>query len=268
VTDRERLRATFEEVAELYERARPGYPAELYGDLEQLAGLSPGSRILEIGCGTGQATRDLIRRGYDVTCVELGPNLAEVARRAVPEAEIVVSSFEEWDPGSRRFDLVFAATSWHWIDPELRYAKAAAVAETLAVVATRHVSSGNDDRLYVDLQDAYVEAGEERIDLPHPDDVPDDRAEIEASGLFGDVAVRRYVVAHDYAIDDYVAVLETYSGHRAMEPAARERLYASIRRIAGDRPMRKHYLFLLHVARRTPLAGGRSRRATPGSAAA
>jgi SAM-dependent methyltransferase len=250
VTDRMRLRATFDEVAELYERARPGYPGQLYDDLEGLTDLSPGSRILEIGSGTGQATRDLIRRGYDVTCVELGQNLAAVARRAVPEAEIVVSSFEDWDPGSGRFDLVFAATSWHWIDPDLRYAKAAAVGEALAVVATRHVSSGGDDSLYIDLQDAYVEAGEERVDLPHPDDVPDDRDEIASSGLFGDVAVRRYVVAHDYAIDDYIRVLETYSGHRAMEPATRERLYTSIRRIVGDRPIRKHYLFLLHVAQR------------------
>jgi SAM-dependent methyltransferase len=250
VNNREGLRATFDEVAELYERARPGYPAQLFDDLSELAGLATGSRILEIGCGTGQATRDLIRRGYDVTCVELGPNLAAIARRAAPEAEIVVSSFEDWDPGSRRFDLVFAATSWHWIDPELRHAKAAEVGDALAFVATRHVSSGDDDRLYIDLQDAYVEAGEERIDLPHPDDVPDDRAEIESTGLFGDVTVRRYVVAHEYAIDDYIRVLETYSGHRAMEPAARERLYASIRRIAGDRPIRKHYLFLLHIAQR------------------
>jgi SAM-dependent methyltransferase len=250
VIDRKRLRTTFDEVAELYERARPGYPAQLFDDLSELVGLSPGSRILEIGCGTGQATRDLLRRGHEVTCVELGPNLAEVARRSVPEAEIVVSSFEDWDPGSRRFDLVFAATSWHWIDPVVRYAKAAAVGDALAAVATRHVSSGGGDSLYVDLQEAYVEASEERMDLPHPDDVPDDRAEIEASGLFGDVAVRRYVVAHDYAIDDYVGVLETYSGHRAMEPAARERLYASIRRIVGNRPIRKHYLFLLHVAAR------------------
>jgi SAM-dependent methyltransferase len=250
VIDRTRLRTTFDEVAELYEQARPGYPAELFDDLSELADLSPGSRILEIGCGTGQATRGLLRRGYQVTCVELGPNLAAVARRAAPEAEILVSSFEDWDPGSRRFDLVFAATSWHWIDPEVRYAKAAVVGDALAVVATRHVSSGGDDSLYVDFQEAYVEAGEERMDLPHPDAVPDDRAEIEASGLFGEVAVRRYVVGHDYAIEDYIRVLETYSGHRAMEPAARERLYASIRRIVGDRPIRKHYLFLLHVARR------------------
>ena len=250
MAERHRLRATFDEVAELYERARPGYPAQLFDDLSELAALSPGSRILEIGCGTGQATRDLLRRGHEVTCVELGPNLAEVARRSLPEAEIVVSSFEDWDPGSRRFDLVFAATSWHWIDPKVRYTKAAAIGDALAVVATRHVSSGGDDSLYIDFQDAYVEAGEERTDLPHPDDVPDDRAEIEASGLFGEVAVRRYVVAHDYAIDDYIQVLETYSGHRAMDPAARDRLYASIRRIVGDRPIRKHYLFLLHVAKR------------------
>ncbi len=251
MSERERLRTTFDEVAELYERARPGYPPALYDDLAELARLRAGARILEIGCGTGQATRDLVGRGYEVTCVEMGGNLAAVARKTVPRAEIVVAPFEDWDPRGRRFDVVFAATSWHWIDPDVRYAKAAAVADTLAVVATRHVSSATDDSLYADLQDAYVDAGEERMDLPHPDDVPDESAEMVASGAFADVAVRRYVVALDYSIDEYIPVLETYSGHRAMKPAARERLYAAIRRIVRDRIVRKHYLFLLQVAHRS-----------------
>ena len=81
MADRRRLRTTFEEVPELYDRARPHYPAELFGDLVSFGRLGPGSRVLEIGCGTGQATLPLAERGFEVVCVELGAGLAEVARR-------------------------------------------------------------------------------------------------------------------------------------------------------------------------------------------
>ena len=47
------LRETFEEAPERYDLVRPGYPEELFDDLERLAGLRPGSRVLELGCGTG-----------------------------------------------------------------------------------------------------------------------------------------------------------------------------------------------------------------------
>jgi ubiquinone/menaquinone biosynthesis C-methylase UbiE len=65
--DRERLRKTFGSVAEQYDRARPEYPQEIYDDLAELAALEPGSRVLEIGPGSGKATAELARRGYSVT---------------------------------------------------------------------------------------------------------------------------------------------------------------------------------------------------------
>jgi SAM-dependent methyltransferase len=79
--DRARRRWTFDEAAGLYDRARPGYPAALFDDLVELTGIGPGSRVLEIGSGTGQATGPLAERGCRVVAVELGPRLAAVARR-------------------------------------------------------------------------------------------------------------------------------------------------------------------------------------------
>jgi protein-L-isoaspartate O-methyltransferase len=73
---RERLRATFDQAAGLYGRARPGYPPALFDDLADLTGIRPGSRVLEIGPGTGQATLPLAERGGRVVAVELGPDLA------------------------------------------------------------------------------------------------------------------------------------------------------------------------------------------------
>lgn len=100
---RHRLRATFDAAAPGYEDARPVAPAEVFDDLVEHARLGPGARLLEIGCGTGQATLPLAERGFSILAVELGANLAEVARRKLapfPDVEIVTSSFEDWDSGA------------------------------------------------------------------------------------------------------------------------------------------------------------------------
>src|SRR5579862_3523320 len=123
---RRSLRAGFDRAAEDYQRTRPVCPAGRFDDLTALAGLRPGHRVLEIGCGTGQATVPLAERGLAVTAVELGARLAAVARRRLagyPQASVVTGSFEDWQPARAGFDAVLAVSSLHWIDPELRYAK-------------------------------------------------------------------------------------------------------------------------------------------------
>jgi ubiquinone/menaquinone biosynthesis C-methylase UbiE len=76
---RQRLRSTFDRAALLYDKVRPGYPEELSEDLLSLSGIPAGGRVLEVGCGTGQATLPLARHGYGMLCVELGENLAALA---------------------------------------------------------------------------------------------------------------------------------------------------------------------------------------------
>jgi len=74
--ERERPRETFDQAAEIYQRVRPDYPEALFDDLIILAGLAPGDQLLEVGCATGKATLPLARRGFRITCVELGGELA------------------------------------------------------------------------------------------------------------------------------------------------------------------------------------------------
>ena len=116
------LATTFDTAAELYERARPGYPRELFDDLAAATGLQGARpRVLEVGAGTGQATRGLLERGWSVVALEPGRELAAVARQVLgglAGVEVVVAPFEGWEAGGQgTFDLVFAATSWHWLDP-------------------------------------------------------------------------------------------------------------------------------------------------------
>src|SRR3712207_8534512 len=112
--DRNRLRLTFDGAALLYDKVRPGYPEELFDDVVALYGIPSGGRVLEIGCGTGQATVPLARRGYHVLCVELGENLAAVARRNLatyPRAEVLTADFEDIPLPEEAFDLAASATA-------------------------------------------------------------------------------------------------------------------------------------------------------------
>jgi SAM-dependent methyltransferase len=261
MAERHRLRTTFEEVPELYERARPRYAPELFDDLVAYAGLEPGSRVLEIGCGTGQATLPLAQRGLAVVCVELGTGLAAVARRklaAFPRVEVVHALFEEWEAEEESFDTVVAFTAFHWIDPEKKYAKPARLLRpggALAVAETHHVQVEGGDPFWAEVQADYdaVVPSEDNTPPPRPEEVGDLRAELEETGLFGDVEVRRYLADVTYSAEEYIGVLGTYSPNRAMEAAKREGLFELIRRRVEAQPggtVRKTYLFTLNLARR------------------
>jgi hypothetical protein len=130
----------------------------------------------------------------------------------------------------------------------------------LAFWSASHAFPAGFDPFFTEIQDVYDEIGEsydgEDWPPPAPELVADDAAEIEASGLFGDVHVRRYVWSQRYTADEYVALLETFSEHIAMEQPKRDRLYAEVRRRLGERTdprVLRHWLAVLHVAGRIEL---------------
>jgi SAM-dependent methyltransferase len=261
--DRLVLRATFESAAERYHQARPEYPGQLYDELVRLSDLHSGAALLEVGCATGKATVPLARRGFRITCVELGPQLAAAARRNLaefPSVDVVTAAFEGWQPPAQaRFDLVFAATAWHWIDPAARWRRAWGLLRPgghLALWSAVHVIPADGDSFFAEIQDVYDEIGE---GLPpgtgviRPGELPDDRTEIEGSGLFRDVAVRQFDWEVRYTAEEYIRLLDTFSGHIAMQQWQRDRLYGEIRRRLAERPdgtLRRHWGAVLQVARR------------------
>jgi SAM-dependent methyltransferase len=255
------LRRSFESAADRYDGARPSYPSELFDDLVDLARLQPRAHLLEIGCGTGKATRPLLERGFSVVCVELGRDLAERANRSLAglPVEIHVAEFEDWEGEPGTFDLVFAATAWHWLDPAIRYRKAHRLLRPdgqLAFWSAGHGFPAGFDPFFKEIQEVYDAIGEgpgEDWPPPQPDWVADASAEIKASGLFERIQVRRYVWETLYTADEYIALLDTFSGHITMETAKRAHLYREIRRRIGRRSdprVRRHWYAILHVSRR------------------
>jgi SAM-dependent methyltransferase len=107
---------------ERYDRARPEYPAEL---VARVVAASPGPDFLDVGCGTGIATRQFRAAGRRVLGVDPDPRMAAFARGSGVDVE--VAKFEDWAAEGRTFDAVVAGQAWHWVDPVAGAAKAAGV---------------------------------------------------------------------------------------------------------------------------------------------
>jgi SAM-dependent methyltransferase len=254
------LRETFDGVAEAYDRIRPRYPAELVDRLLARCG----RRVLEVGPGTGKLTVPLAEGGCEVTAVELGPALAAVARRNLaghPAARVEVAEFERWPLPPEPFDAVVYATSFHWVDPAVRLAKAARALRpggVLALVTAHHVGGGGSTSAFF----AAVQACYERwmpgtppgLRLEDEAEVATDTAELAADERFGEVRVFRCGQDITYTTEEYLEVIGTYSGHIALEPAARAGLLdciaALIDREHGGRVTKRYLHELITMERR------------------
>ncbi|TCC38502.1 class I SAM-dependent methyltransferase [Kribbella speibonae] len=248
---RQNLRQTFGEDAELYDRVRPAYPRELFDELARIVGERP--RVLEIGPGTGQATAAMVQRGWSVTAVELGAELASVLQRKFPAVEVVVADFDAWDLPPADFDLVISATAFHWLDPATRVQRCVDVLRpggALAVVSTHHVAGGSE-QFFVDVQSCYDRFTDDAAKggLPAADDVPNDPEGLAETGFFGSVEFRRYVRDVDYSTAEYLELLSSYSGHRALTTDRRDGLYECIGGLidAAGGSITKRYLNQLSV---------------------
>ncbi len=261
----ESLGSTFNEVADLYDSIRPGYPTEIIDIIASSVGPSA-RRILEIGCGTGQITRPLADHGYSITALEPGDALAALARRkfkAYPTVDIVETSFEAWPGQQASFDLVVSAQAFHWIEPDYGCAKSAAVLKPggeIALVWNLDVSQ--DMEFYQATQPIY------KAHFPKsPTDVRNialaDKAEKCKAALsrcdgFVDMRAYRHRWDKVYAGENYLKLLRTYSTHRTLpEPSKSEFFRAIAHEIeqAGGFVHRKYETLLL-MASRTSLPLG------------
>jgi SAM-dependent methyltransferase len=231
---RHRLRATFDTAAEGYEGARPKAPAQVFDDLVELARLEPGARLLEIGCGTGQATLPLAERGFSILAVELGANLAELAGRklaAYPEVEVVTSSFEEWNSAGELFDAVVSFNAFHWLDPDVRFAKTASLLRpgaSLGVFGSAFVVHDGADATWLEaVEDEAATAG---FEPRHVNDLRNRSDDFTEGGYFSTVIRRTYRWDLTYDADEYVALLASMSTYRALPDDVRDELFARLRR--------------------------------------
>ena len=223
-------RRSFDGAAEVYHEIRPSYPAPMFDELFQLLPSHPA--ILEVGPGTGQATRDLLSRGASVHAVEIGPAMAAKLREVLPSPAltVIVGDFEEADVGEHGFDAVFSATAYHWISPKAQVDRPARVLKPggrMAIVDLNQVSSPEDKGFFAAAQPIYERYGEGHTGPPAPERNAVDPAiyrALRGDRRFSDVEVRAYDWDQTYSAADYRKLMLSYSGTQMMTPPARQGL--------------------------------------------
>lgn len=260
-----RRRASFNERPEVYLRARPGYPEQVFDLVLGYAGVGPGSRALEIGCGPGQATLPMARRGLRIVAVEIGASMAKLAESRTAGHSVAIHNcpFEEWRLPDEPFDLVYSASAFHWISPTVRYTRTAAALRpggTLALFWNRQVQDSGDEGFDALAQKVYgAIAPELSRRFTEPSSGPHRAewlAEIAASGLYEDLNGRVVPWANELTAGEYADLLSTYSDHATLPPETLGRLLDAIRDLIDGRfggRLRRRWATILYLARKAPL---------------
>jgi SAM-dependent methyltransferase len=264
-SDPRALGSVFDEVPELYDRVRPGYPDELFADLAAVTGIDHRASVLEVGCGSGQATRSLAALASSVTAVEPGAALAALARQRLAGVGVAVETarFEEWDDRGRRFDVLVAASSWHWVDPAVGWRRAREVLRPggwIALLGHVVVQRPDEPEVYAGTADLHRRFAPGNPGWGRPPTEDDVRATdggwgpVEDPGaLFGRPVVRWYPTVQWFDGAGFADLLRTLSLYRGLDPDVREPLLDAIaeriRTRMGDRVPRR-YLSVLRVGQR------------------
>ncbi|MEV0393391.1 class I SAM-dependent methyltransferase [Polymorphospora rubra] len=239
----ERVRArVFGEVADEYDRIRPGYPTALVDDVLDHARLA-GAPALEVGAGTGKATVAFAERGVALTAIEPDEAMAEVLRRRVagrPDVTVAVTAFEDHRP-DRPYSLLFSAQAWHWTDPASRWRRAAAAlapggtlalfwngdrpADPAVTAALREVHRAHAPQILPDVEPVH--------DSPLAAAWP--REELVARTEFGDLSERLYRWERTLTAQDYTANLATQSVYRLLDEDTRAGLFRAVTDVLGER---------------------------------
>lgn len=221
------IRLSFNETAEVYDRVRPAYPADVFDALFQMLPSQP--EIVEVGPGTGQATKDLLGRGASVVAIEIGPAMAAKLRSNLPSERlrVRVGDFEAIEMVAGEADAVFSATAYHWISEEAQTDRPAAILRPgglVAIVDVIQVDSPDDAEFFAAAQPIYERYGQGHVGPPAPTRGSVDpaiRAVLNADRRFDSVAVRRYDWDQTYGASDYRDLMLSYSGTQMMTESDR-----------------------------------------------
>lgn len=224
----------FDQQAECYDRARPPYPAVV---IDEVLGPHPaGLDVLDVGCGTGIASRQMAARGANVLGVEVAPRMAEIARSHGIDVE--VAAFEDWDAAGRTFDRIVSAQAWHWLDLPVSTAKAASLLRPGGRLCLMWSAGCHPDDLADALADIYARMFP-NVGSPgfgYAASRPADRRSgltsvhdaIEAEPKLGPATEEWFPWTRQYDRTQWLDVLLSRSDHAALDTPARERLFEAI----------------------------------------
>lgn len=254
-TDFER---TFDDAVADYESVRPKYVPEIFDDILKYRPLDCDSSALEIGIGTGAATKPFLDTGCRLTAVEPGKNLAELAAhkyRGYGNLSIYTQSLQDYVCPDESFDLIYAATAFHWIPEEYGYKRVYGLLKPGGAFARFRYHAG-PDKGRPDLADEIQEYYREYMRRERPAEFGDaDAAKVAALAERYGLTDTRYMLFRsekDFTADGYMALLRTYPDHMKLPEDDRNRLFDGIRRaiIKHGGVMTVYYTMDLELARK------------------
>ena len=232
-------KTVFNRVASLYDKMRPDYPAALYADIFSYKKITETSTALEIGIGTGQATRPFLDIGCALTAVELGDSLSAFAAEKFssnPNFSVITAAFPDVSLPENSFDLIYSATAFHWIPEEAGYAKVFSLLRSggaFARFSNHPLPAKDNEQLHAALQKIY---SEDKTMSPHsPNSVhpPEVIAQIPLKYGFADTKLCLYHRTRTFTSSEYIDLLLTYSDHNSRPPEFHAKIAAAIDAYGG-----------------------------------
>ena len=262
-------RIHFDEITENYEKVRWDYPDQIFSDIITYTGAN--SKIaLEIGAGTGKATAPFLNARYNVTAVELGENMSMFLQNKFNDNnmfDVITATFEDVLLDNSSYDLIYAASAFHWIDAQIGCPKVYRLLKPGGVFALirNNVLPSDGEALFEEIQEAYSKhyysfyTSKERwvnyttdylmspAGIKHGFGFEDMR-----SFGFNDIVIKLYDKTITYDADKFAALMDTMSDHRVLPEKNREALYAGIKNAINNHggQYSQNSIFTLYMGRK------------------
>jgi SAM-dependent methyltransferase len=249
-------------VADAYNKVRPRYPENLIHRVLELTQLPAKATILELGCGPGNATLAFAKFGFSLICLEPSKAaclFAQTNCAQYPNVEIQNTTFEEYSLKHDKFNAVLAATSIHWIAPEVRYQKSAdALQENGYLILLWNCELQPQNEVDQVLREIYqthapslLAQYESRAD--QEESLRSFGQSILDSGRFKDLVSEQVTSEVTYSTNDYLMLLSTYSPYIELDPQVRNALFEGLREkiehnFGGN--LQLSYVSAFHIARK------------------
>ena len=263
-------RIVFDEIVNSYDTMRPEYPDDLFRDVLEFADSEKGKNAIEIGAGTGKATTPFLHAGYNVTAIELGANMANFISNKFKEHKafnVIEASFEDAVLEETHFDLIYAATAFHWVDAEIGCPKAFGLLTNGGTIALFRYNAiaADGEKVYDEIQDIYERhyysyytsstrpVKKSRQDFLKPSEIYISYGfeNLKDYG-FKDISMKFYDGAKTFTADEYLIWLDTMSDHRSLPETNRKALYEDIREtiIRNGNYHKVDFIFQLYMGRK------------------
>lgn len=225
-----------------YDALRPRYGERVFEEIYNYSNITNESKIVEIGCGTGQATEIFLRNGYSIHAVEISESMSNFVRKKYCGELFSVENkaFEEASFNNESVDLFIAATSFHWVNKMQGYTKmwkSLKKGGCIALFWNRPFVARKNDPMHIKIQEIYKKyeyAGLRKIgkkqvefDVLRYENIVNSIQEYN----FDDIEFHTFKSVRKIKADAYVELLNTYSDHKMMEVDAKIAFENDIRNV-------------------------------------